>query len=142
MGCKIDYDCEKYFKCFHESDNQISFAFSISQLINVMENKLIRCIKEKSEITEYLNGNIHYMNLVDQGTLSKEDLSKRIPYLEKFSICYVEIIETLQNNPRLPLEKTKYFLDNIVKHYSFSYDETEEYKRELEKFNQFVSDSK
>lgn len=88
MGCKIDYDCEKYFKCFHESDNQISFAFSMSQLINVMENKLIRCIKEKSEITEYLNGNIHYMNLVDQGTLSKEDLSKRIPYLEKFSICY------------------------------------------------------
>ena len=79
------------------------------------------------------------MDLIDQGKLSKEILSKRIPYLDKFSVCYKEIIETLKNNPRLPLENTKSFLNNIVKYYSFSYDETEEYKRDLANFNQFVS---
>ena len=139
MGCQLNYYCEKYYKCCDEFDEQIMEAWNITQLINVMENKLNRCIIEKQEITNYLNGKIFYMFLIDPGKLSKEDLSKRIPYLDKFSACYVEIIETLKNNPHLPLENTKYFLHNIVKHFSVSYDENEEYKRDLAKFNHFVS---
>ena len=104
-----------------------------------MENKLNRCIIEKIEICNYLQGAISQMSLIDSGKLSKEDLSKRIFYLDKLSVCYEEIIQKLKNNPRLPLETTKSFLNDIVKHYCISYDETEEYKRDLLKFNRFVS---
>ena len=139
MGCRSGCCCEKNCGCYGESDKQIINASTMEELINVMEHKLNRCIKEKKEITDYLNGCKSDLTLVDHGGLSKEDLSKRIPYLDKFSACYEEIIETLRSHPRLPLKETKFFISNIVEHYCISYDETEGYKQDLAKFKQFVS---
>ena len=45
MGCH--YYRKNDLEYYNESDEQIKGALTITQLINVMENKLNRCIREK-----------------------------------------------------------------------------------------------
>ena len=78
------------------------------------------------------------VTLIDISALSTDDLEKRIPYLDKLSECYGDIIDILSNNQTLPLNETKEHLHSILRNYFVSYDDTETYKIDFDKFKQFA----
>jgi GTP1/Obg family GTP-binding protein len=119
-------------------DNEIQKANSISELAYVMQTKKENLGNEKAEIQAHIANQLKEVTLIDISALSADDLEKRIPYLDKLSECYGDIIDILSNNQALPLNETKEHLHSILKNYFVSYDDTETYKSDFETFKQFA----
>ena len=119
-------------------DNEIQQANSISELACVMQTKKENLGNEKAEIQAHIANQLKEVTLIDISALSTDDLEKRIPYLDKLSECYGDIIDILSNNQTLPLNETKEHLHSILRNYFVSYDDTETYKIDFDKFKQFA----
>jgi GTPase involved in cell partitioning and DNA repair len=128
MGC-----CGGVFK-----DPEIERATTMDEVIAVMKKKRDNLAEEKTQISNFLEDETKTITLVKVDGLTKEDLEKRIPYLDKLSDCYEEIIDELEAKKTLPLKETKEYLYNILNHYFVSYDSTEAYRNDLAKFKQFT----
>lgn len=119
-------------------DEEIQKAVSIGEIIRIMQSKKDNLKHEKEEIQAHVKDPTKEVKLIDISALSMDDVEKRIPYLDKLSDCYGDIIDILNQNQSLPLAETKEHMYRILKNYFVSYDDTENYKTDLEKFKQFV----
>ena len=128
MGC-----CGSVFK-----DHEIERAKTMDEVIAVMKKKRDNLAEEKTQISNYLEDETKPITVVKVDGLSKDDLEKRIPYLDKMSDCYSEVIDELEAKKTLPLKETKEYLYNILNHYFVSYDSTEGYRNDLAKLKQFT----
>ena len=128
MGC-----CGSVFK-----DPEIERAKTMDEVIAVMKKTRDNLAEEKTQISNYLEDETKPITVVKVDGLSKDDLEKRIPYLDKMSDCYSEVIDELEAKKTLPLKETKEYLYNILNHYFVSYDSTEGYRNDLAKLKQFT----
>ena len=128
MGC-----CGGVFK-----DPEIERAATMDEVIAVMKKKRSNLAEEKTQISNFLEDETNAITVVKVDGLSKDDLEKRLPYLDKLSDCYGEITDELEANKTLSLKETKEYLYNILNHYFVSYDSTEGYRNDLAKFKQFT----
>jgi hypothetical protein len=119
-------------------DQQIERAQNMDEVINVMKKKQENLSKEKKQISDYLDDESNQITMINTEAISKDDLTKRIPYLDKLSDCYGDIIDNLENTSNLPLKETKEYLYNVLNHYYVSYDESEGYKSDIERFKKFI----
>ena len=119
-------------------DPEIERAKTMDEVIAVMKKKRDNLAEEKTQISTFLEDETKPITIVKVDGLSKEDLEKRIPYLDKLSDCYSEVIDELEAKKTLPLKETKEYLYNILNHYFVSYDSTEGYRNDLAKLKQFT----
>ena len=103
-------------------DPEIERAKTMDEVIAVMKKKVDNLAEEKTQISTFLEDETKPITIVKVDGLSKEDLEKRIPYLDKLSDCYSEVIDELEAKKTLPLKETKEYLYNILNHYFVSYD--------------------
>ena len=102
-----------------------------------MKKKSEDLLKEKNEINNHIIDPNKEVTNVNIENLSKEDLEKRIIYLDKLHEAYEDIIITMENVD-LPVDETKEFLINIVSNYYITYDLNDNYSVDIAKFKQFA----
>ena len=102
-----------------------------------MKKKSEDLLKEKKEINNNIKDPNKEVTNVNIENLSKEDLEKRIIYLNKLHEAYEDIIITMENVD-LPDDETKEFLINIVSNYYITYDLNDNYRVDISKFKQFA----
>ena len=119
-------------------DSEIQRAGSIAELARVMQTKKDNLANEKAEIQAHIANPMKEVTLIDISALSTDDLEKRVPYLDKLTECYGDIVDILSANQALPLNETKEHMHRILKNYFVSYDDTENYKLDFDKFKQFA----
>ena len=102
-----------------------------------MKKKSEALLKEKKEINNHIKDPNKEVTNVNIENLSKEDLEKRIIYLNKLHEAYEDIIITMENVD-LPVDETKEFLINIVSNYYITYDLNDNYRVDISKFKQFA----
>jgi prefoldin subunit 5 len=102
-----------------------------------MKKKSEALLKEKKEINNHIKDPNKEVTNVNIENLSKEDLEKRIIYLNKLHEAYEDIIITMENVD-LPDDETKEFLINIVSNYYITYDLNDNYRVDISKFKQFA----
>lgn len=74
--------------------------------------------------------------------MSPAERRKRIPYLEQIERLYGNVINLLENNPKLNVEETKKYLNEIWGHYCIAFDDKKQYNITFDKFRTFVEKSK
>jgi hypothetical protein len=87
MGC-----CGQTLK-----DRDIQNAVNMSEIINIMMIKKDNLLNEKEQIQKHLENHKHEVTLAKIDDLSEEELTKRIPYLDKLAECYHEVIIKLKS---------------------------------------------
>ena len=102
-----------------------------------MKKKSEALLKEKKEINNHIKDPNKEVTNVNIENLSKEDLEKRIIYLNKLHEAYEDIIITMENVD-LPDDETKEFLINIMSNYYITYDLNNNYRVDIAKFKQFA----
>lgn len=121
-----------------QRDEAILKTTNMDELINVMKKKKSDIPIEKSEIQAHLDDPTKKISIVTFLDCSKEALEKRMSYLDRISDCYGECIEKLETIANLPFKESKEHMLNIVEHYLITYDETNQYTKDLAAFKQFA----
>ena len=119
-------------------DEAILKTTNMDELINVMKKKKSDISIEKQEIQAHLEDPTKKIGIVTFLECTKEALEKRLPYLDRIGDCYGECIEKMETIPNLPFNETKEHMLNIVVHYLITYDETNQYTKDLAAFKQFA----
>ena len=116
-------------------------ADDVDSIIKILEIRKTRLIPEKEQIKQYLIDHtpIDFINVDD---IDDFHLKERIPYLDEISDSYEEIIINLKNNKDLDLMMTKIRVNSIVEKYYLSYDPNNELPEEVNKFREFIKESK
>lgn len=79
------------------SDREIKYAVNYKELISIMKNKRNNLGKEKNQIEEYLKDKTKEITLIRVTALDDEQLRKRLPYLDKLSQVYSEVIKLMED---------------------------------------------
>ena len=118
-------------------DYELENAQNMPEIIKLMKKRFNKLLYEKNEIEDHLKDPSKEVSLIKIDDLSKDDLEKRIPYLEKLHDAYDDVIETLEHID-LPIDETKNHLNNIMSNRFITYDLNEKYKDDVSKFKQFA----
>ena len=121
-------------------DNDIKETKSIDEIIEVLNRKRQNFEKEMNQIEDYLEDPSKKVELFNVEGIDKELVKKRIPYLKSLNENYVKVNDLLSENPNLPLNETKVYVDKIVGHYYQIYDE--DLSSDMKKFEDFIENKK
>ena len=102
-----------------EIENCKTMVDIINYVINLTEEAEV----EKSELKKYLEDNKNEPKTVDISGFTKEDLTKRIKYLEELKEKLKKINILLKNHPNADLSEVKKWLIDFYQIYSWVYDE-------------------
>ena len=102
-----------------EIENCKTMVDIINYVINLTEEAEV----EKSELKKYLEDNKNEPKTVDISGFTKEDLTKRIKYLEELKETLQKINILLKNHPNADLSEVKKWLIDFYQIYSWVYDE-------------------
>ena len=90
-------------------DRDIQNAVNMSEIINIMSLKKENLINEKDQIRKHLEDKTNEVTLAKVDDLSDDELSRRMPYLDKLVDCYQQVIVKLKANKNVKLHLTSLY---------------------------------
>ena len=94
-------------------DRDIQNAVNMSEIINIMCLKKDNLQNEKEQIRKHLEDKTNEVTLAKVDDLSEDELSRRMPYLDKLVECYQQVIVKLKSNKNVNLHLT-YIMSYLV----------------------------
>ena len=119
-------------------NDELNNCESISDIRDYLANKLELAELEQEEIGLYLNEKDRIPRTIEVEGLSKEDLNKRILYLNGIKECINNIDELLKNNQDLDVIDIRNSLKEFNVMYSYIYDDTKRYLKWFSVFHTFT----
>ena len=123
-------------------NDELNNCESISDIRDYLANKLELAELEQEEIGLYLNEKDRIPRTIEVEGLSKEDLNKRILYLNGIKECINNIDELLKNNQDLDVIDIRNSLKEFNVMYSYIYDDTKRYLKWFSVFQTFTESNK
>ena len=123
-------------------NDELNNCESISDIRDYLANKLELAELEQEEIGLYLNEKDRIPKTIEVEGLSKEDLNKRILYLNGIKECINNIDELLKNNQDLDVIDIRNSLKEFNVMYSYIYDDTKRYLKWFSVFQTFTESNK
>ena len=104
MGC-----CGQTIK-----DRDIQNAVNMSEIINIMCLKKENLLNEKEQIRKHLEDKTNEVTLAKIDDLSDDELSRRMPYLDKLVDCYQQVIVKLKLNKNVKLHLINIYIMSYI----------------------------
>ena len=122
---------------FEKFDN-IDECENISELRNYIEEKIRRAELEEEELNNYLKDKTKIPTTVEVANIGKEEIQKRILYLEEMKNCLNEIDELLKKHPNVNITDVINSLKEFQTMYGWIYDDSKRYSEWFKVFKKFV----
>ena len=128
-------------KNHNEKNDDIDNCENISDIRNYISTKIKTAEFEQEEINLYLQDKKKIPTVVEVEGFNKEDLKKRILYLDEMKNCLNEIDDLLKKHPEVNVIDVKNSLKEFNAMYTWIYDDSKRFKQWLNVFKNFIENN-